>query len=59
MRQWGPEISGDVEGYPIWKPSNTKRTANHYQMSALRDTFDVSTKNGARGIVVAPVRDKE
>ena len=22
----GPEISGDEEGYPIWKPSNTNKT---------------------------------
>ena len=26
VRHRGPEISGDEEGDPIWKPSNTNRT---------------------------------
>ena len=50
-----PEISGDEEGDPIWKPSNTnetvgrrrRETAENNKLSITRSIFELETPDFA------------
>ena len=55
MGHWEPKISGDEEGDPIWKPSNTnetigrrrRETAENNKFSITRSIFEIETPDFA------------